>query len=155
MVRNRRGTAQHLTGRHIPNHTRLPRNHGIVADRNMVNDRHLPAYCYMSPQPRTSRNAGLCNNDAVLADLTVVGHLHKIVYFSASTNTGSFQCGSVNGDIGAELHIVLNDNYADLRDLEPRRSVWRITKAITANDSAVMYDNSVPIRHPSRTETPA
>jgi len=52
---------------------------------------------------------------------------------SSSADDRGIHRGAVDGDIRADLHVVLNDHIADLRDLESLRAVLHVTEPVTAD----------------------
>src|SRR5512136_3075350 len=63
-------------------------------------------------------NACLRDDHAVPSDHDVVPDLHEIINFRALSDDGVLKSPAIDGCIGPDLHIVLDDDTPDLRHLE-------------------------------------
>ena len=57
------------------------------------------------------------DDDAMAADLDIVSDLHQVVDLGALADHGVAIGAAVDGGVGPDLDIVLNDDAADLQDL--------------------------------------
>ncbi len=123
-------------------------------------------------EPRRTGNTDLTDDDTMAADLHVVGDLHEIVDLRALTDHRVEHMAAVDRGIGADLHIVLDDDAADLRnlgmllpaELEPepvlptRTPAWRMTRLPSSawvSDTCGPMAQSRPIRTLGPTTAPA
>ena len=89
----------------------------LVGDVDVSGHSHLSAEHAPLSHLRASGDARLCGDDGVLANLNVVGHLDEVVEFHTLADDGAAHCGAVDASVGADFHIVFDDNIADLRNL--------------------------------------
>ena len=76
-------------------------------------------------------------------DADVVADLHLIIDLGAFADDGVVHGAAIDGRIGADLDIVLDDDATDLHDLDHAARAWRITKAVLADTRAIMDDDAV------------
>jgi hypothetical protein len=81
-------------------------------------------------------HAGLCRDDHVIFDLTVVGDVNHIVELDAIADDGLAQRGTIDAGIGADLDIVANGDATDLRELVPDAVYGDKAEAVGADDGA-------------------
>src|SRR5439155_24781337 len=77
-----------------------------------------------------------------------VADLREVVDLGPAADARGGELGAVDAHARADLHVVLNDDRADLRDLGVLRSVPAIAEAIRADDGAGVNDDPVADRHP-------
>ena len=80
---------------------------------------------------------------AVPPDRAVVSDLHQIVDLGALADDGIAGGAAVDGRIGADLHIVLNDDAAGLRDFLMALRARQIAKPVLADTGARMDDDAI------------
>src|SRR5690606_21688073 len=89
------------------------------------------------------RNAALAGNHAATADTHIVGDLHQIVDLGAFPDDGVGHGAPVDGGVGADFDIVLNDDAADLRHaLRPLRAAHE-TETVLPDTGSAMDDDAV------------
>src|SRR6185312_3347973 len=82
--------------------------------------------------------------DAVLANLDVVSDLHQVVDLASRADPRRAHGRSVNGDAGAQLHVVLHDHIADLGELSVHPAVPHEAEAVAPDHGSGMDDHAVP-----------
>ena len=85
------------------------------------------------------RNSGDTAGDkdaVVVADHHVVRDLHQVVDLRALAHDGGPERSPINGHVRAKLHIIADDDIADLRHLAMDGAVLHIAKAVRADDRA-------------------
>ena len=112
-----------------------------VADRNVVGDADLPGEEAVAAHARGSGNSGLRRGDGVLADLHVVSDLDQVVELHAAADDGRVGLRAVDAGVGADLHVVLDDDVAQLGDLvEASGGVGHESEAVGADDGPGVED---------------
>ena len=109
----------------------------------MIGDADFAAQHHEISQPRAARNADLPGDHAVPADDDVVRDLHKIVDLGALADDGVAGRAAVDRDVGADFHVVLNDDAADLRDFPMALRRRQIAEPVLADAGAGMDDHAV------------
>src|SRR5215472_15154579 len=100
---------------------RLCRDTCTLSESHMIGHARLPAQDDKVAEFAASRDAGLCDDDAVPSCSGVVPNLHKIINLGALTDDGVAQGATIDGGTGADLDVVLDDDPAQLRDLDVTR----------------------------------
>src|SRR5215467_6652197 len=72
----------------------------------------------------------------MLADLDVVADLHQVVDLRASADDGSAQHRAVDRGVGADVHVVLDHDDADLRDLAMPGAIEDVAESVATDDGA-------------------
>src|SRR5262249_44474079 len=85
----------------------------------------LTAHCNEVFQNRASRYPGLGSNNTVAPDDNVMSNLNKIVDLCPLADDSILQRAPVDGCVGANFHVVLNDDAAGLADLIMARRAHR------------------------------
>src|SRR5439155_7396124 len=106
--------------------TDLPRENDVVSKHGAARDAHLR------------------HDDAVLPDLNVVGDLHQIVDLAARPDPGGPGRGAVDGNVGADLDVVLDEDVTDLGKLAIDIAVADEPEPIASDDRPGMDDDPVP-----------
>src|SRR5262249_20842289 len=70
------------------------------------------------------------------------------VDLGAAADQGLAQHGTIDGAVGADLHVVLDDHGPYLRNLAVRLAVPGVTEAVVADHGARMHDDPAPETHP-------
>src|SRR6185369_763039 len=93
-----------------------------------------------------ARESRLRCNDYVLADLTVMPDVHKIVDLRSSPDAGCLEGATIDGGIGANLDIILDFEPSDLRKLFVASGlrVANVAEAVAAEHRPRMNDDAVP-----------
>src|SRR5207244_12087107 len=128
-------------GRDILRHAALRRELRAVADRDVVGDADLAAEHHAAADARRARNAGLGRDDAALADLDVVRDLHEVVDLRAAPDDRGAEHRAIDRRVGADLHVVLDEDPAHLRDLTVRLPVERVAEAVGPDHRARLDDD--------------
>ena len=101
-------------------------------------DAHLPGQCHVIPDLGAAGNADLRDDQAILPNGHVVRDLHEVVDFGAFADDRRPQRAAVNGDVGADFHVVVNDDVADLRHFAMDAGVENIAKTVGPDHRAGM-----------------
>ena len=85
----------------------------------------------------------------------VVGDMDQVVDFRALADDGGAERAAVNGGIGADLDIVVDDDVAELKHFPVAALVEHIAEAVRADDRAgvdgdAMAELRLPIQHDIR-----
>src|SRR5438309_11172931 len=76
----------------------------------------------------------------MMAYFHVVRYLYEIIQLSACLYGGRADGSPVDGDIGAYIYVIFNDDIANLRHfLKAPVRLWGKAKAIAADDGARVY----------------
>src|SRR5687767_10798215 len=97
-------------GRNVIVRSADSRQTGAVADVHVPADARLPTDGHEIADPRRAGDADLRDDDAMASDLDVVAYLDLIVDFRALAYHRVPVGAAVDGGVGADLHIVLNDD---------------------------------------------
>ena len=89
----------------------------------------------------------------VLADLDVVGDLHEVVDLGAAAHDGAAERRAVDGDVGAELHVVLEHDGAELGHLVMAAAALHVAEPVAADHAPLWTITRAPIGERSRTVT--
>ena len=108
----------------------------------MAGDGRLPGENDVVPQLGAARDAGLRDEDAIVADLHVVRNLHQVINLRALADDRRAERATIHGHIRADFDVVADDHIADLRHLAMNGAVKHVTKSIRADDRARMDANS-------------
>ena len=68
----------------------------------------------------------------------IVPDLHQVIDLCASANNCRAERPAVDGDVRANLHVILDDDMPNLRDFAVNAAVHNVTKAVGAEDRAGM-----------------
>ena len=86
-----------------------------VGNRQMTNYASRAANQAVAAHPRAAGNRGAAGYGGVGADHHVVGDLDEIVDLGPLPDDGGTERTTVDGGVGADLDIVMNDDIADLQ----------------------------------------
>ena len=87
-------------------------------------------------QARAAGKARLSHHDAVPANDDVVRDMHEVVYLGPLSDDGGAERGAVNGTVGPDLHVVVDDHVANLQHFAMAALVENIAVAVRADDRA-------------------
>src|SRR5581483_801681 len=96
--------------RHVAMHAGLRADLGAVADLHVVGDPDLPGQHDPPADPARPRDADLGHDDGVRADLGIMANLHQVVDLRPAPDHRLPERRPVDRDVGADLHVVLNDD---------------------------------------------
>jgi hypothetical protein len=101
----------------VAEHAGLRAKFRAVPDRVMARYAHLPGEEAPVADARRPGNPHLGHDQAQLPDLHVVRHLHEVVDLGAGADHGVIDAATIDGGVGADLDVVVDDATADVRDL--------------------------------------
>ncbi len=102
--------------RHVGHDTGFGTDTCPGADAQMACQAHLARQHDLILQDCGAGYARLGDDDTGLTDADVVADLHQIIDPGAGADHGVLQRAAVDGGVGADLHIVLDQHAAELRD---------------------------------------
>src|SRR5262245_35341594 len=108
---------------------------GVFANANLAAENRPGA------DRRTPRNSRLSCNDGVFADDHVVANLNQIVQLGASFNDGCLERAAIDARVCADLDVVLDDDFADLREFDVASAVLDEAEPVGSDDGAGMDDD--------------
>lgn len=111
-------------------HARLARQGDAISDQGSAGD------------------AGERHNEAVLADDDVVRDLHQVVDLSAPLDHRRTAHAPIDGDVGADLHIVFDDHRADVRHFMLLAAHRHVAETVGADDRSRVDDHVLADGHP-------
>ncbi len=97
------------------------RDGGLTADRDEVSDSHV------------ARNAALRRDQAMPPNADVVRDLHKIVDLGPLADDRIPNRTAVDGGVGADFHVVLNDDAPGLRNLHVPLGPRQVAESVLAD----------------------
>src|SRR6202171_4983322 len=109
----------------------------------MVGEANLPAHHDVIPHGAAAGYTGLRDEHAVPSDGGVVSDLHQIVDLGALADDGISGRAAVDGRIGADLHVVLDDDAAGLRNLLMSPRARQIAEAVLPDTDTRMDDDAI------------
>ena len=109
----------------------------------MIRDSDLTSHHHMVADGRTASEPTLPGDDAVPSNGDVVCNVHEIVDLRSFANDSVVTTTSVDRGAGADFHLVVNDDAAELRNFEMSFRVGEISEAILANPAAGVEDHIV------------
>src|SRR5579884_526341 len=128
---------------HIRHVAALRTEHGAGADSHVVGKAHLPAHHDKISNLAAAGDAGLAGYQTMPPDANVVGNLDEIVDLGAFSDHGVTSRTAVDRAVGADFHVILNDDSATLgyflMTLPPRQ----IAEAVLSDPGAWMNDHAV------------
>ena len=92
---------------------------------------------------RTAGNSRLRNQYAMTANTDIVAYLDQVVDLCALANDGIANSTAIDRCASPDLDIVLNDNAANLRDLEVTAPPHHESKTVLTDLAARMNDDIV------------
>src|SRR5215469_16044724 len=73
----------------------------------------------------------------------VMGDLDQVVDLGSLANHSRPQCAAVDCDIGADFHIIANNDVANLRDLAMSAIIEDVTKSVRTDHCARVNTNAI------------
>src|SRR5690606_39348038 len=86
-----------------------------------------------------ARHRRHARDDDVFAQLRVVGHVHETVQLGAPPDAGGAHRGPGHRGVDADLHVVFDDDGADLGHFAVPPAVFDVAEAVAADDDAGMH----------------
>src|ERR1043166_3281233 len=83
----------------------------------MPGEPHLASKGDKITQPGAASDAHLGNDDAMLPHNYVMGDLHEVIDLGTFADDSRTEGAAIDGDIGADFNIIMNDHIANLRHL--------------------------------------
>src|SRR6185312_6970858 len=123
---------------------------GAFADRDVGDDADTGRQDHVVFQRHAAGEAGLRHDDAVLADNHVVADLDEVIDLGPGADDGVAHTAAVNVGAGADLHVVADDDPADLRDFDMPLLGRDVAETVLADMAAGMDDDAVAqnrVRH--------
>ena len=107
----------------------------------MVGNAHLTREEAVLAHLRRASDTHLCRRDGVLANLYIVTHLNQVVELYALADDCRVGLCAVDTGVCANLHVILDDYIAQLRNLVKRAvGLGHKAKTIGSNDSTCVDD---------------
>ena len=132
-----------LAGGNVVHDAAAGRDHRAGPDRDVVGNADPSAHHHVVSDRAAARNAGMRGKHAMPADLDVVRDLDEVVDLGPLPDHGVADGAAVDGGIGADLDVVLDDDAADLRNLAVAAGARQIAEAILPDAHAGMDDDAV------------
>ena len=143
-VRQCRNPRENLAGRDAVVDSRLGPDHRACADFQMSGHPDLSPQGNEVAKLGASRDSDLRDDDAVFTHETVVGDLHQIVDLGPSPDDGGAQGGPVDGGVGPDLHVILDDDDPHLGNLVVSPAVGCIAEAVAPHHGPIVDDDPAP-----------
>src|SRR5215470_5118824 len=118
-------------------------NLGTRANLDVAHRPGLAAHDHEVPKLRGTGNAGLADDDTMPTDHHVVPDLHKIINFGAFPDHCIGEGAAVDAAVGADFHVVVENDTADLRHLEVALGAHGKAKPVLAYAHACVQDHPV------------
>ena len=111
----------------------------------MVTDADLSADDGVIADDARSGDAGLSGDNHVVAYGAVVADVDEVVDLYATGDAGFVEGSAIDGGVGADFHVVFDDEAALLRELRvlAAQSVADIAEAVGAEDCSGVDDDAV------------
>ena len=132
----RRACRRSLARLDVADYAALADEPHTVANREVAHHPHLPADQHEVADPGTARDAGLGRDHGAAPDADVVGDLHQIVDAAALADHGIGAGSTVDGGVGSDLDIVLDQDAAELGNPHVAALVDREAEALLADPHA-------------------
>src|SRR5881628_1917671 len=146
--RQRRRAQPPLAGGHVLVDAGLGAEDRSVADRQVVREPDLARRDDAAAEVARARDPDLSHDDRVLADLDVVTDLDEVVDLGPAADDRPAEHGAIDRRVGADVHVVLDHDGTDLRDLAMAAAVEDVAESVAADDGAGLDDHTAPEPHP-------
>jgi hypothetical protein len=107
----------------------------VTIDPRSATDHHTVAYCCTAGHPN------LGNQNAMTPYAHIVANLNQIVDLGAFADHRVIKRTPIDGGVGTDFDMVLNDHTAYLRDLEQSPGTRSIAKSVLTYAGSGMNDN--------------
>src|SRR5574340_1086952 len=108
----------------------------------MIGQTCLTADHHVASQGRTPCDADLRHENSVFTHHHVVCDLHQVVDLGSSFDHGVSEGGTIDGHVGAQFHIVLDDHAAELGNFLVPSLVLNVVEAVAADDRSAVDDHA-------------
>ncbi len=132
-----------IVRRDVVHDARLRGDLYAVADLQVAGDADLPTELRVVADLGAAGDADLRDDDTVLADLDVVADLHEVIDLGTPADGRRAEGATIDGDIGAQLNVVVDDDTADLRNLAVFTLIEHVAETIGANHRAGVKADAV------------
>src|ERR1700747_1142708 len=90
--------------------------------------------------------AGLCCDDHIFADITVMAYMHQVVDLRSAADSRFVQRATINRSIGADLDVIFDNQTSNLRELfiVSRFAVARVTEAVAPQNRSGVNNHAIP-----------
>jgi hypothetical protein len=136
-------TEKHLSRWDTFTHSTLGRDNNLIPYLHVPHDADLAGQGHIIAQPGATGDSRLGYKDTVLPNHYIVGNLHQIIDLGPLLNPSAAKSRPVNGRIGADFHVIIDLDDADLGNLDMLAADRLKTKPITAQNRAAMDDDPV------------
>src|SRR5262245_17821648 len=109
----------------------------------MFPDPNLSSDNTLRTQRRTARNARLCCDDRVLANLNVMCDLDQVIQLRATPYDRGLQRTTIDAGVRSNFHIIFNNDFPDLRKFHVGFAVLDETKSVGTDDRTRMDDHAI------------
>ena len=121
------------TGFHVFFDSRSCRNHGLIPDREVIDQAGLPSDHDPLTDRRTTRDAHLGDDDPVFSHGHVMGDLDQVVDFCALPDECGSERGPVDSHVGSDFDVIFNDDDASLWNFMMTAFVLNVSESVTSN----------------------
>src|SRR5215471_7930983 len=133
-----------FAGRHVGHHAAPRPDDCALADCHIVREPNLSGQDDAILDDDAAGDAALRDDDAVATDPHIVSDLYQVVDLGAFADDGIAIGAAIDGGAGADLHVVLNDDAADLQHFAVTACSHHIAESVLANGAAGMNDHAIP-----------
>ena len=123
-------------------HAGLRRDRHAIADFEMAGETYLAGESHIISKASTTGNAGLSDDETVLADGDVVCNLHEVIDLRSFSDRGGPERAAIDRHIRANLYIVVNDHVSYLGNFAVRSRIENISESVRSDHSACMDSDS-------------
>src|SRR5437899_5501249 len=141
--RLRRIASPDLARRHVAHESTSRRKLGSRTDGQMISQADTATHRDVVADDDGTRNTRKPGYNAIAADANIVGDLHQIVDLGALSDDGVGHRAAIDGRVGADLDVVLDDDAADLRHALRSLGAGHEAEAVLADPCAAMDDDAV------------
>src|SRR4030095_2973834 len=142
-----RRTEHLLAGGDVAGDPGLRGGDDTVTERDVVGHADLAGQHYTLAQARGTGDTDLGHQERVLTDLHVVADLHEVVDLGAAADDRVAEGRAVDGGVGADLHVILDEHAAHLWDLPVRAAVVGESESVGAQHGAGVDDDAAADAH--------
>lgn len=129
-----RGSPGHPgAGFHVFFDSRSRRDHGLIPDREVIDQAGLPSDHDPLADCRTARDAHLGYDDPVFSHGHVMSDLDQVVDFCALPDVGGSERGPVDRHIGSDFDVIFNDDDASLWNFMMTAFVLNVSESVTSD----------------------
>ena len=126
---------------HVADDSRLRNEDSFVTNLKVVDQSRLSAHEDPFSNDRATRYAALGGHDRVLTYFNVVRDMDEIVELDATTDDRPTECASIDGGVGTDLNIILDDDDPNVSEFDEFPFAPRVTESIGPDDRAGVDDD--------------